>query len=169
MLPRLLSAALLVSCLAPGTPANGQTAPPADDAVRVTVSLNADGSRTVYEFDSLRHKATATTTSKDGKLIGKIRYVVDEAGRFSSGEVYGPDDQLRFKTLYKYDSAGKITQETQLGKDDAVRSKIVYVYDKLGRQTGYTVYDKAGKVIRQTPGAAPATTPAATPPKKRTR
>ena len=44
------------------------------------------------------HRATATTTGKDGKLVGKIRYTLDEAGRFASGEVYGPDDQLRFKT-----------------------------------------------------------------------
>lgn len=165
MLPRLLSAALLASCLALGTAAHGQAADPTGDAIRVTVSINADGSRTVYEFDSLHHKATATTTDKDGKLVGKIRYVVDEAGRFSSGEVYGPDEQLRFKTLYKYDSAGKILEETQLGSDDAVRSKIVYAYDKSGKQTGYIVYDKAGKVIRRTPGVSPA----ATPPKKRTR
>jgi YD repeat-containing protein len=84
---------------------------------------------------------------------------LDEAGRFVSGEVYGPDDQLRFKTLYKYDSDGKLTQETQLGPDDAIRNKIVYAYDKSGKQTGYTVYDAAGKLIRQTPGVAPRPTP----------
>jgi len=33
------------------------------DANRVTVSMNADGSRTVYQFDDAQHKATATTTS----------------------------------------------------------------------------------------------------------
>ena len=127
-----------------------ETATP--DAVRVTVSMNADGSRTVYEFDSLRHRATATTTAKDGKLVGKIRYMLDDAGRFASGEVYGPDDQFRFRTLYKYDDSGKLTQETQLGQDDVVRNKIIYAYDKDGKQTGYTVYDAAGKVIRRTPG-----------------
>jgi hypothetical protein len=54
--------------------------------------------------------------------------------------------------------------ETQLGPDDAVRNKIVYAYDKIGRQTGYSVYDAAGKLIRQTPGVAPRAT---TPPRKR--
>lgn len=165
MLPRPVLAALIVSLLAGGDAAYGQTADPTSEPVRVTVSINADGSRTVYEFDPPHHKAIATTTGKDGKLVGKIRYVLDDAGRFSSGEVYGPDDQLRFKTLHKYDAAGKIIQETQLGKDEAVRSKIVYAYDKAGKQTGYTVYDAAGKMIRQTPGASPRATPA----KKRTR
>jgi hypothetical protein len=132
---------------------------PTPDAIRVTVSMNADGSRTVYEFDSLHHRANATTTQRDGKLVGKIRYVLDEAGRFASGEVYGPDDQLRFKTLYKYDQAGKLAQETQLGPNDALRNKIVYSYDKLGRQIGYTVYDPAGKVIRRTPGLTTPTPP----------
>lgn len=130
---------------------SAQLASPTPDTVRVTVSMNADGTRTTYEFDSAHHRATATTTGNDGKVVGRIRYVLDDASRFASGEVYGPDDQLRFKTLYKYDSAGKLTQETQLGADDSVRNKIVYAYDKNGRQTGYTVYDAAGKVIRQVP------------------
>jgi YD repeat-containing protein len=91
--------------------------------------------------------------------VGKIRYVLDDAGRFASGEVYGPDDQFRFRTLYKYDDSGRLTQETQLGQDEVVRNKIVYAYDKNGKQTGYTVYDAAGKVIRRTPGAAPRPSP----------
>lgn len=159
MLPRSVAAGVIAGLMAPASLAPGQLADPSADAVRVTVSLNADGSRTVYEFDSLHRKATATTTGKDGKLVGKIRYDLDEAGRFSRGEVFGPDDRLRFKTVYKYDASGKITQETQLGADDAVRSKIVYAYDKIGKQIGYTVYDASGKVIRKTPGTAPRPTP----------
>ena len=138
----------------------GQLETPTPDTVRVTVSMNADGTRTTYEFDSPHHRATATTTTKEGKMVGRIRYVLDEAGRFTSGEVYGPNDQLRFKTLYKYDDAGKLTQETQLGVDDSIRNKIVYAYDKAGKQIGYTVYDAAGKVLRQTPGISPRPTPA---------
>jgi YD repeat-containing protein len=146
-----------------------QETSPTPDAVRVTVSMNADGTRTTYEFDAPRRRAVATTTTKEGKLVGKIRYVLDDAGRFFSGEVYGPDDQFRFKTLYKYDDAGRLTQETQLGSDDSIRNKIVYAYDKTGRQTGYSVYDAAGKLLRQTPGAAPRPmgTPRSTPPNKR--
>jgi hypothetical protein len=144
---------------APGAP--GQIESTTADPVRVTVSMNSDGSKTVYEFDGPRHRATATTTAKDGKLMGRIRYTLNDAGRFSSGEVYGPDDQFRFRTLYKYDDSGKLTQETQLGQDDVVRNKIVYAYDKSGRQTGYTVYDAAGKVLGQVPpAAAPKRTPA---------
>jgi YD repeat-containing protein len=139
---------------------DGQIPTPTPEAIRVTVSMNADGTRTTYEFDSPHHRATATTTGKDGTTVGRIRYVLDDAGRFASGEVYGPNDQLRFKTLYKYDAAGRLTQETQLGNDDSVRSKIIYAYDKTGRQTGYSVYDAAGKPIRQTPGVSPRPTPA---------
>jgi hypothetical protein len=159
MFARAIVAAVAASFCASTTIALGQLATPTPDLVRVTVSMNADGTRTTYEFDSPHHRAVATTTGKDGKTVGKIRYVLDDAGRFASGEIYGPDDQLRFKALYKYDAAGKLTQETQLGPDDTVRNKIVYAYDKNGRQTGYTVYDAAGKLIRQTPGASPRSTP----------
>ena len=136
-----------------------QDVSPTPDSVRVTVSMNADGTRTTYEFDSAHHRAVATTTTKEGKMVGRIRYMLDEAGRFASGEVYGPNDQFRFKTLYKYDTAGKLIQETQLGADDAVRNKIVYAYDGAGRQTGYSVYDAGGKLLRQTPGSVPRPTP----------
>ena len=159
MLARAVAVALAGPFFASGAILHAQFATPTPDTVRVTVSMNADGTRTTYEFDSQHHRAVATTTGKDGKTVGKIRYILDDAGRFASGEVYGSDDQLRFKTLYKYDAAGKLTQETQLGPDDAVRNKIVYVYDKNGRQTGYTVYDAAGKMIRQTPGVSPRPTP----------
>src|SRR3982751_1699832 len=76
------------------------------DAVRVTVSMHPDGSRTVYQFDNAQHKAIATTTDAEGKLRETIRYELDEAGRFSSGEIFGSDGRLRFKSHYKYNDAG---------------------------------------------------------------
>jgi hypothetical protein len=163
MFMRTITAAVAVAFWTSTTILRAQLVTPTPDAVRVTVSMNADGTRTTYEFDSPQYRAVATTTTKEGKMVGRIRYGLDAAGRFASGEVYGPDEKLRFKTLYKYDDAGKLTQESQLGPDDAIRNKIVYAYDKIGRQTGYSVYDAAGKLIRRTPGVAPRPTP----PKKR--
>ena len=162
MSPQLL---LAVAALLSATSLRAQPPSPAADAVRVTVSMNADGTRTTYHFDPPNRKASATTTASDGKVVGKILYVLDDFGRFASGEVYGLNDQFRFKTVYKYDDAGKLLQESQLGADDILRNKIVYAYDKNGKQTGYSVYDAAGKLIRQTPGVAPVRSP--TPSKRR--
>lgn len=122
------------------------------DAIRVTVSMNADGSRTVYKFDDARHKAVATITDPDGKLRQKINYELDDAGRFSSGQVFGPDSRLRFKSQYKYDSAGRLQEEIQSAEDGTVLHKIVYSYDQNGKQTGYSIYDASGKLLgRVTP------------------
>ncbi|MEY2483952.1 MAG: hypothetical protein QOK24_2480 [Verrucomicrobiota bacterium] len=159
MFARSVAAGLIGGFIGLATIAHGQLLDSAADSIRVTVSINADGSRTVYEFDSAHHKATATTTAKDRKLIGRIRYVLDEAGRFASGEVYGPDDRFRFRSVYKYDAAGRLSQEVQLGQDDVVRNKIVYAYDKNGKQTGYTVYDAANKMVRTAGGASPSASP----------
>ena len=159
MLARAVAIALAGPFFASGAILHAQFATPSPDTVRVTVSMNADGTRTTYEFDPAHHRAVATTTGQDGKIVGKIRYTLDDAGRFASGVVYGPDDQLRFKAQYRYDTAGKLTQETQLGPDDELRNRIVYAYDKNGGQTGYTVYDAAGKVLRQTPGVSQRPTP----------
>jgi hypothetical protein len=117
------------------------------DAVRVTVSMHPDGSRTVYKFDNAERKAVATTTDPDGKLRETIRYDLDDAGHFSSGEISGPDGRLRFKSRYKYDDAGRLLEETQSAADGALLHKIVYSYDAAGKQIGYSVFDASGKLV----------------------
>src|SRR6266542_3053360 len=117
------------------------------DAVRVTVSMHPDGSRTVYKFDNAQHKAVATTTDPDGKLRETIRYELDEAGRFSSGEISGPDGRVRLKSRYKYDDAGRILEEAQSAPDGTLQHKIVYSYDSSGKQTGYSIFDASGKLV----------------------
>lgn len=125
------------------------------DAVRVTMSMHPDGSRTVYNFDGPQHKAVATTTGQDGKVRETIRYDLDDAGRFSAGEISGPDGRLRFKSRYKYDPAGRLLEEAQLAPDGALLHKIVYNYDSSGKQTGYSVFDASGKLMERTGAAAP--------------
>jgi hypothetical protein len=134
------------------------------DAVRVTVSMHPDGSRTVYKFDNAQHKAVATTTDPDGKLRETIRYELDDAGRFSSGEISGPNGRLRFKSRYRYDDAGRLLEETQIAQDGTLLHKIVYSYDASGKQTGYSVLDASGKLVG---GKSAAKTRAAPTPKAR--
>jgi hypothetical protein len=126
-----------------------------NNAVRVTVSMKADGSRTVYKFDNAQHKAVATTTDQDGKLREKIDYDIDEAGRFSSGAVFGPDGRLRFKSQYKYDGSGRLQEETQSAEDGTLLHKIVYSYDPAGKRTGYSIFDANGKLVGRTIAASP--------------
>jgi len=145
----VLSAALARAVVGQGLPA---------DAVRVTVSINADGSRTTYRFDDAHHTAAATTTTREGKLLGTTRYTLDDAGHFATGEVYGADSKLRFKSVYKYDDAGRQTQEIQSDKSDSVLHRIVYTYDSLGKPTGYAIYDGAGRLIGQTNPPKPSAT-----------
>ena len=130
------------------------------EPVRVTLSVNPDGSRTSYEFDPANRKAVATTTTADGKPQGTIRYQLDDAGRFAAGEVFAGDGRFRFKTRYKYDAAGHLIEESQLTKQDALQNKIVYSYDAAGKQTGYAVYDSAGKLLGQTTPISRGPTPA---------
>src|SRR6184192_4142099 len=123
--------------------------------VRVSVVLNADGSRTVYENDAANHKTVATTTGKDGKVREKIRYELDENGRFARAEVLGPKEQFRFFAQYKYDVSNHVVEETHFAKDQSVIGKIVFRYDAAGHQVGYSTYDGAGKLLGQTVAASP--------------
>src|ERR671936_35389 len=125
----------------------GQVGEDSNAPVRVTMSVNQDGSRTVYKFNDAKHTATATATDADGKLRETIRYQLDDAGRFASALVFAPDGKLRFKSRYKYDAAGKLEEETQLSEADAVLHRIVYNYDAAGKATGYSVFDADGKLI----------------------
>ena len=129
------------------------------DAVRVTMSMHPDGSRTVYNFDNAQHTAVATTTDSDGKVRQTIRYQLDNAGRFSIGEVSGPDGRVRLKSRYKYDDAGRILEEAQSAANDTLLNKIVYSYDSSGKQTGYSVFDASGRLVSRTGGSAPRPSP----------
>ena len=151
----------LVALAVIGPPLHAQApAQESNDSVRVSVTLNEDGSRTTYQFDNANHKATANTTGRDGKPKGKIEYILDDAGRFGSGRIFGPDGKFQFRSVYKYDAAGHLQEESKFSKDDRLLSKIVYAYDSAGKQSGYAVYDGAGKLIGQT------TSPVAAPPAK---
>ena len=123
--------------------------------VRVSVVLNADGSRTVYETNAANHKTVATTTGKDGKLREKIRWDLDESGRFLRGEVFGPKEQFRFILQNKYDANNRLIEETHLAKDQSAIGKIVFRYDAAGHQIGYSTYDGAGKLLGQTVAPSP--------------
>jgi hypothetical protein len=123
------------------------------EAVRVTMSMHPDGSRTTYNFDNAQHTAVATTTDPDGKVRQTIHYQLDNAGRFSTGEVSGPDGRVRLKSRYKYDDAGHILEEAQSAGDGTLLNKIVYSYNSAGKQTGYSVFDASGKLVSRTGGA----------------
>ena len=144
---------LLVSGSVHSAAAQSGAASP-NDSVRVSVTLNEDGSRTTYQFDPAQHKAIASTVARDGKALGKIQYVLDDAGRFGSGRIFGPDGQFLFRTLYKYDAAGRLQEEARFGKDDRPTGKLVYSYDAAGKQTGYAIFDGAGHLLGQTSSPA---------------
>ena len=129
------------------TPLSIQAEQSADDTVRVTVTVNADGSRTTYQYDNSKHEAIATTTDPGGKARGKVVYRIDNAGRFETGLVYGPDDKFLFKRAYKYDAGGRLAEETHLDKSDIVVNRTLYKYDPAGRQIGFSIVDATGKLI----------------------
>src|SRR6266699_5443277 len=139
------------------------------DAVRVTMSMHPDGSRTVYNFDNAQHKAVATTTDQDGKVRETIRYVLDDAGRFSSAEVSGADGRVRLKSRYKYNDAGRILEEAQSAPDGTLLHKIVYSYDSSGKQTGYSIFDASGKLLGRTGAAISRPSPSTKPREKARR
>jgi len=124
------------------------------DEIRASVVLNPDGSRTTYETDTANRKSTAVTTGADGKVRERINYELDENGRFSRGEVLGPKGQFRFFARYKYDANNRLSEEVHLDKDDNVVGKILFHYDAAGHETGYEVYDGAGKLLGETAPAA---------------
>jgi antitoxin component YwqK of YwqJK toxin-antitoxin module len=143
-----------------GAPVFGQAS---TDAVRVTMSMHPDGSRTVYNFNNPQHTAVATTTDPNGKVRQTIRYQLDNAGRFSTGEVSGPDGRVRLKSRYKYDDAGRILEEAQSAANGTLLNKIVYSYDSSGKQTGYSVFDASGKLVSRAGDAAARPSPSAKP------
>ena len=150
-LPLAVSILLVTGLIQAQTPADS----PAAASVRITVTTNPDGSRTTYSWDTANHKAHATTTNPDGKLREKISYELDDAGRFASGQVFGPKKEFHFATRYTYNAAGQLTEESQQTKEGAIRHRIVYSYDATGKQSGYAIYDGNGNLEGQTQPVGP--------------
>jgi hypothetical protein len=143
-----------------------QTADNSSTAIRVTMSVNEDGSRTVYKFNDAEHTATATARGPDGKVREKIRYQLDDAGRFATAQVFSAAGKLRLKSRYKYDSAGRLEEETQLSEADAILHRIVYNYDAAGKATSYSVFDADGKLINRVAPMVPTASSSAKPRQK---
>jgi YD repeat-containing protein len=161
MSPLARSTIAFAAFLAAQQIAFSQTTGAVNSAIRVTMSVNEDGSHTVYKFNDAKHTASATATDPDGKVRQKIRYQLDDAGRFATAQVLSADGKLRFKSRYKYDGAGRLEEETQLTAADAVMHRIVYNYDAAGKPTSYSVLDADGKLInRVAPIALPPSTSA---------
>jgi len=62
---------------------------PENGAVRVTVSMTRNGSRTVYEFDDAQHKAIATSPARMGNSARKFATTSMKQVAFSSGTIFG--------------------------------------------------------------------------------
>ena len=131
------------------------TATQSDGTIRVRVTVNADGSRTTYRFDDAKHEAVATTTDEEGGPRGKVVYQTDEAGRFISGVVFGPDGKFVFKTLYKYGDGGRLEEETHLNEQGGMINRVLYKYDSRGKEIGYSIFDANGKLTAATARATP--------------
>lgn len=137
------------------TATHAQQTDPSSNAVRVTVSLNDDGSRTIYESDGAQHTAVATTKDAAGKVRSILRYKLDDAGRFAHGDICGPDGTVRFKADYRYNSAGRLEEERQVSTSGRLIHRLVYHFDKSGRQTGYTAYDETGRSLGEVKTSLP--------------
>jgi YD repeat-containing protein len=133
-----------------------------DDAVRVTVTMNPDGSKTVYETNGANHRSVATTTAADGRRKEKIIYRLDAQGRYESGKVFSGSGGFRFNSLYRYNSAGQLAEETQTDKAGKILHKIVYSFDGEGHPTGYAIYDGDGNLLGRTTPKAPTARPTPT-------
>src|SRR5258705_12201675 len=108
---RPISVVLVAGSLSWALPIIAQIpAPSPTDAVRGTVGLNPEGSRVVYQFDNAKHEAIATTSDSDGKPRGKIVYQICDAGRFVSGDVFGPDEDFLSKSVYTDDAACRLEE-----------------------------------------------------------
>ena len=84
------------------------------DAVRVTVSMHPDGSRTVYKFE--RRENAKPSQPRPIRMANSVRRFVTSwmtPGVFRPDESSGPDGKFRFKSRYKYDGAGRLEEETQ--------------------------------------------------------
>lgn len=144
----LFALAFGMACAAAGNAQEGSS------PLKVTTTLNADGTRTDIQKDIDARTSEAKTYDASKKLIQRAVFTLDDQGREVEGTIFDGKDRIVGRTNFTYNAMGRVDEQTEKAPNGAVLRRVVFHYDPNGRVIGADTYDGQGNLIR------PASTPA---------
>lgn len=141
--------------LAAATPAaHAQDAP--SSTIKVTTSLNNDGTKTVVKTDGDNNTAENSVYDSHDKLIQKTVFKIGDNGSPVGGYVYAtrgvdakgqPKMVLVYMMVYKRDGLNRLSEVYNYSPTKQLLSRQVYRYDAGNKVIKVDNYDAAGNSI----------------------
>ncbi len=158
-LPFLLLPLALLALTA--QPARAQEAP--TNTIKVTTSINKDGTKTVVQTDPMEGKAETSIYSAQDKLVQKTILKLGDSGTPEGGWVYtvrgvtakgAPKLVLVYMMVYKRDNLNRLSEVLNYSPTNQLLSRQVYRYDGGSKLIRVDNFDATGKPIGATASQA---------------
>ncbi len=121
-----LSALLLLALLCV---ANGEDSP---DVIKARTVYHPDGTRTESIHDPSLREQREFTYDKNGVLVSKKIYLLNEKGQTMQGNIYDGRDVLKARAQFLFDELGRMSEERLTTLQGEVYQRIIFGYDAKG-------------------------------------
>ena len=121
-----LSALLLLALLCV---ANGEDRP---DIIKARTVYHPDGTRTESINDPSLREQREFTYDKNGVLVSKKIYLLNEKGQTMQGNIYDGRDVLKARAQFLFDELGRMSEERLTTLQGEVYQRIIFGYDAKG-------------------------------------
>lgn len=112
-----------------------------------TTVVHKDDTYTTTQRDTDSRKLVRKTMRKNGTVVMRSEFVLDEFGRERRGEVYDGQGNLLFRSEFIYDAAGNVLEERVYDARNRPVRRLVYQADRLGRRKAFGITYQNGRPI----------------------
>lgn len=117
------------------------------NTIKATTTFHPDGTQTNSVFDPEKRTTEETTLTKQGKVLRKVIYVLDDQNQPLGAVVYDGKGTVLYRSSYKRDGMGRIDEENITSNDGKPLRRRVYTYGGNNKIARVDEYDPAGNLI----------------------
>ena len=112
-----------------------------------TTVVHKDETYTTTKRDSHKRILERQTMKKNGTVVMRSKFSLDEMGRERRGEVCDGQGNILFKSEFIYDELGNVLEERVFDAYNKPVRRLVYQADRLGRRKAFGVTYSNGRPI----------------------
>ena len=119
------------------------------DTIKASTTFHPDGTQTNSVFDPEKRTTEETTLTKQGKVLRKVIYLLDDRNQPLGAVVYDGKGTVLYRSSYKRDGMGRIDEENVSSNDGKPLRRRVYTYGGNNKIARVDEFDPAGNLIVQ--------------------
>jgi hypothetical protein len=136
----------LTVALSPARPFGNDYAEDDADQISRTV-VHKDGTYTTTQRDSDASTLVRETKHRNGTLVMRSEFAIDEFGRERKGRVYDGQNNLLFISEFVWDGRGKPQEERIYNSQGRLVRRLIYQHDRFGKSKPFCATYSDGRPI----------------------